>query len=579
MAIRYTDEKDVQIVLSALVEHGLRRIVVSPGTTNHTLVLSAQQDPRFILYSCVDERSAAYMACGIAEETGEPVALSCTAATASRNYFPGLTEAYYRKLPILAITSTRTLAQVGQLIDQQIDRSLQPKDTVKLSVNLPYVKDDEDAWECELKINEAILELNHHGKGPVHVNLPTRYDHGYNCNALPKIRKIERFITGDKLPELPSVNKIGIYVGAHETMSQELTDSIDRFCEKNNAVVFVEHNSGYHGKYGVHYSLAQNQQSSSFAGYRPDLVIDMGEIASWGRMQGNVMWRLSEDGLLKDPYKKLQYVFEMKEKDFFDYYSKKEGERTTYYQKVSDYVKEVHKDAMNEDFPFSNIYAAQQLSPLIPENSELQFGILSSLRAWNFFDIPSNSLSFANTGGYGIDGGLSSLVGASFINPEKIYFGVFGDLCFFYDMNALGNRQVSRNVRVLLVNNGLGEEFKTFFNHCYPWGKATNKFVAAEGHFGHKSPLLVKHYAEDLGFEYMCASSKEEFQKVYKRFVTPELTDRPMFFEIFTEDKYEDAALKQIMNTHKTAEGGAKNLAKKMLGEKGTQFVKGILGK
>ena len=103
----YTNERNVQIVIGLLKAHGIKRIVASPGSTNVTFVASVQQDPWFEIYSCVDERSAAYMACGIALETGEPCVLSCTGATASRNYFSALTEAYYRKLPILAITSTQ----------------------------------------------------------------------------------------------------------------------------------------------------------------------------------------------------------------------------------------------------------------------------------------------------------------------------------------------------------------------------------------------------------------------------------------------------------------------------------------
>lgn len=573
----YTNEVDVQIVLSSLKKHTIRRIVVSPGTTNHTFVLSAQNDPFFELYSCVDERSAAYMACGLAAESGEPVALSCTAATASRNYFPALTEAYYRKLPVLAITSIRTQCQIGQLIDQQIDRSVQPKDTVKMSVDLPYVKDDEDFWECELKVNKAILELNHHGKGPVHINMPTRYDHGYDCKELPDVRCIRRFMPHDELPPLPQNGKIAVFIGSHDLMTAELENAIDAFCEANNAVVFCEHTSGYHGKYGVLFYQALTQRQGNWSALYPDLLIDMGEIAAMGRIKGAKTWRLSEDGELKDPHKNLENVFEMSDMEFFLHYSSDVKKKTTYFEKVKKYFEDVYNTPV--ELPFSNVYAASKLHSLIPENSVMHYGILNSLRSWNFFELPENVRGFSNVGGYGIDGGLSTLLGASFMHPEKLYFGVFGDLCFFYDMNALGNRHIGNNVRIMLVNNGLGEEFKTFFNHCYPWGAETNKFVAAEGHFGKKSPLLVKHYAEDLGFEYMCASNKDEFEKVYRHFVEPSITEKPMFFELFTTDEDEDEALYRMMNKYVTALGGAKTLAKQVLGEKGTKFVKELLGK
>ena len=101
----YTDDKGTLVLMALLKEYGIKKVVASPGTGNMALVVSMQHDPYFEMYSCVDERSAAYMACGIAAESGEPIVVTCTEATASRNYLPGLTEAFYRKLPILAIES------------------------------------------------------------------------------------------------------------------------------------------------------------------------------------------------------------------------------------------------------------------------------------------------------------------------------------------------------------------------------------------------------------------------------------------------------------------------------------------
>ncbi|MBQ7629074.1 MAG: 2-succinyl-5-enolpyruvyl-6-hydroxy-3-cyclohexene-1-carboxylate synthase, partial [Selenomonadaceae bacterium] len=98
METHYTKELNALMLISLLKAHGIRKIIISPGTTNIALSASVQSDPYFELYSSVDERSAAYMACGMAAESGEPVVLSCTGATASRNYIPALTEAFHRKL-------------------------------------------------------------------------------------------------------------------------------------------------------------------------------------------------------------------------------------------------------------------------------------------------------------------------------------------------------------------------------------------------------------------------------------------------------------------------------------------------
>lgn len=116
----YSNERSIQILISLLKQHGIKKCVLSPGATNITFVASLQQDSYFELYSSVDERSAAYIACGLAAESGEPVVLSCTGATASRNYLPGLTEAYYRKLPVLAVTSTQDITRIGHHIAQVV---------------------------------------------------------------------------------------------------------------------------------------------------------------------------------------------------------------------------------------------------------------------------------------------------------------------------------------------------------------------------------------------------------------------------------------------------------------------------
>lgn len=210
----YTNERNVQIVIALLKAHGIRKVIVSPGTTNVALVGSIQYDPWFEIFSAVDERSAAYMACGLAAEAGEPVVLSCTGATASRNYMPGLTEAYYRKLPVLAITSIHDFSNVGHLMPQVIDRTVSPRDVVGLKIELPSVRDDKEAWDCEIKVNTALLELKRKGGGPVHINLATGASCSFCVKNLPAVRMIERIGYGDIHPEMPA-GRIAVFAGSH----------------------------------------------------------------------------------------------------------------------------------------------------------------------------------------------------------------------------------------------------------------------------------------------------------------------------------------------------------------------------
>lgn len=544
----YTSERNVQIIIALLKAHGIHRVIVSPGTTNMTFVVSIENDPWFKLWSSVDERSAAYLACGMAAETGEPVVLSCTGATASRNYMPGLTEAYYRKLPVLAITSTRGNHKVGHLIDQQIDRRSIPNDIAMESVTIPMVRGKEDERMCEIEANKAILALKLNGGGPAHINLYTRYSHNFSVREIPHVNAIFRHTAfEEQLPAIPKGNRIIVFVGAHANFSDRLTDAVDRFCATHDAVVLCDHTSGYRGKYEVHYQLACGQRHRHPSYGKADLCIHIGEVSgNTFTVKARHTWRVSPDGKLRDTFGNLRRVFMMPEEVFFEKYAVDGEKHTECFDAMSEEV-EMLKEKLPE-LPFSNIWMAQHMVEKLPAGSELHFGIYHSLRSWNFFKLPAGIQAKCNVGGFGIDGGMSAMIGASFVRPEKLFIGVFGDLAFFYDMNVVGNRHVGNNVRLLLINNGKGNEFRNYRHPCYFLGEEADRYVAAAGHYGNKSRQLVKNYATDLGYEYLVASNKEEFNSVIDRFLTSEITDRPMLLEVFTETDDESNALKQVLN-------------------------------
>lgn len=515
--------------------HGIRKIIASPGTTNISFVGSVQSDPFFEVYSAVDERAAAFMACGLAEESEEPVVLSCTGATASRNYIPGLTEAYYRHLPVLAITSTQHTGRIGHYYAQVIDRSVTFPDVVKKSIQLPSVFSEEDRQYTITAVNDGLLELMHREKGPVHFNLTTVYSAQFTTEELPKCRVIHRIMT-DEFPKIP-VGKIGIYVGAHEAFSPELTAAIDAFCEANNAVVICDQISNYRGKYRFLASLVNNQEKE-FGTRIFDLIIYIGSVhGTYLRFVGEQLWRVNPDGEIRDCFRNLTYVFEMEETTFFKHYSEKQQENTLIdiciqaQKKVNRLVPEV---------PFSNIWIAKETADRIPANSVIHFGILNSLRSWNFFETPEDVLCYANTGGFGIDGCLSSCIGAAISNPKKEHYLIIGDLAFFYDLNSICNA-IPCNVHILLVNNGVGTEFKNYDNRAAMFGMDADPFMAAKGHNGFRNSELVKKLCANLGVMYMCAFSKEEYNRQKEQWLCKHKS--PVLLEVFTNDKEESQAL------------------------------------
>ena len=173
------------------------------------------------------------------------------------------------------------------------------------------------------------------------------------------------------------------------------------------------------------------------------------------------------------------------------------------------------------------------------------------------------------------------MIGASLAAPDKLFFAIVGDLSFFYDMNVIGNRHIGNNVRILLINNSLGAEFHMFkqLNSIYVDDIA--KYLSAGGHYGKKSPYLLHHYAEDLGFEYLSACSKEEFLSKCQHFVASESTERPMIFEVFTDVEDENQALWNMWHIEEdhSLKGETKKIIKNVLGKNTIDKIKGIIGK
>lgn len=575
----YSTEKNIQILLALLKANGIRKVVASPGTTNYSLVGSLQNDPYFEIYSSVDERSAAYIACGLSQESGEPVMLSCTGATASRNYYPGLTEAYYRKLPILAITSHQGTDRIGQLKPQNIDRRQIPNDIAVFQTELPVVKDSRDEAYAVMEANKAILALKRNGGGPVHINIFTTYSRDFSVEELPAIRKMNRYEAWDQLPPIPE-GKIGIYVGAHNKFTEAQNKAINQFCATYNAVVFCDHTSGYYGPYKVIPTLQLMQRYAEYPIETLDLMIHIGEVSAAvfaGFIKTKEIWRVSPDGEIRDPFGKLTNVFEMSEEYFFNKFSKSDSNKMSFALEC----KQVFSRILNEipELPFSNIWIAQHLSSLIPEGSLFHISASHSRRAWNMFPFKNDVESMCNVGACGIDGCTSTLVGASLADKNRICYLVTGDLAFFYDLNVLGNRHIVNNIRILLINNGIGGEFKLKVHPCSTYEDQADKFMAGGGHFGKKSPNLIKHFSQDLGFEYLTASNKEEFNLAYKRFTESKITERPMLFEIFTDAQDEAQALEIICSIQKNGSGDIRYAVKNIIGEKGFNKIRSILKK
>jgi 2-succinyl-5-enolpyruvyl-6-hydroxy-3-cyclohexene-1-carboxylate synthase len=546
----YTDIKNIQILIALLKKHDISHLVISSGSRMKDFVFSVESDPYFTCYSVVDERSAAYFAMGVAQELNKPVGMVCTSSTATCNYLPGITEAFYQGVPLVVMTGDKDPYLLGQMEDQMIQQVNMYDRVVKKSVNLPIVTTDEDFWYCERLINEALLELNHRGSGPVHINVPVmQHSRPLTVKELPAVRAIIRIsllenhpLLQEKLCELKSAQRILVIVGQNTKI--EDARPFELFFEKYNCIFYTEHMANLHIKGAFNLAVLANT-IASFDELLPDIIISFGGTIGVyglkGRLRGKKIrhWSINENGNIIDVFKSLDTIFECTPLQFFDYVTKhvdgsmKNDE--TYYSMWMDKYKQIQFP----ELPYSNVMVIKQFLEKMPENSLLHLSILNSIRVSHFFEVPPDTKVFANIGCDGIDGCMSTFLGQAVVS-DRLSFLIIGDLSFFYDMNSIRIRHVKNNIRILLINNGGGGEF-----YIGPRPDTLDLHIAA------KHEESAKGWVESVGFRYLEARTNEEFLNHVDEFVAI-ASDKPIFFEIFTDMKTDADAVELVHNFNKS---------------------------
>src|SRR5258708_34312653 len=119
---RNTNTLWCSVLVETLVQRGMRRAVISPGSRSAPVQIALARHPRIEAIPVLDERSAAFFALGLAKQRGRPVALVCTSGTAAANFLPAIVEARETGVPLLVLTADRPPelrdCHSGQTIDQ-----------------------------------------------------------------------------------------------------------------------------------------------------------------------------------------------------------------------------------------------------------------------------------------------------------------------------------------------------------------------------------------------------------------------------------------------------------------------------
>ena len=178
----------VQSCIKALVQNlPGDNAVISPGSRNAP-VLFALNHTKKICYSVIDERSAGFIALGMAKHTRQPVILSCTSGTASLNYYPAIAEAYYARVPLIIITADRPIEKIDAWDGQAIRQKNVFRNHIRGEFQTPDSFDDESAFRAIGNQIQKCLESEL--PGPVHINVPIR-EPFYDFNKSEDLSKSE----------------------------------------------------------------------------------------------------------------------------------------------------------------------------------------------------------------------------------------------------------------------------------------------------------------------------------------------------------------------------------------------------
>ena len=168
-----TSFERIQILTDLFKQHHVKHIVFSPGSRNAPLVIGFRNDNYFETKTVIDERSAAFIALGMAQQLQEPVAICSTSGSATLNYAPAICEAYYQKIPLLILTADRPPEWIDQGEGQSINQHAIYHNYIEGSFNFPVDENPDTSWQAGRITNEAI-NLSKKSSRPVHINLPFR---------------------------------------------------------------------------------------------------------------------------------------------------------------------------------------------------------------------------------------------------------------------------------------------------------------------------------------------------------------------------------------------------------------------
>lgn len=565
----YSNKDNINILTSLLVRHGVVRAVVCPGSRNAPIVHNFSECPDMQCFPVTDERSAGFYALGMALATGCPVAVCVTSGTALLNLMPAVAEAFHLHVPLVVVSADRPQAWIGQLDGQTLPQAGALGCFVGCSVTLPEPlsggpephRDEAGCWYCGRLVNEAMMAAGRAVGCPVHINVPVSEPlFEFSVSELPDVHAVRllepcgmsdgqvSMVAGRLLEAARPMVIVGRHAccgglaDALRVLGRHAVVLREPLCPGDGVVHFDE----------VLHAVGTNPD------YMPDFILYAGDTIVSKRLKrflrsasGAETWAVSADGKIHDTFMNQTVVMALPAEVVFGAVAsyiagakdarilceETEGagvskRRGMFIDRWRTALSAAAGHAATFEPRYSQMMAVRLFESMLGDvdyDCHVHYANSSAVRLGNIY---ADHYIYVNRGVNGIEGSLSTAAGFSVANAGMT-FCVIGDLSFFYVSNALWNRCLRGNLRVLLLNNCGGGIF-----HQLPGldtSPVRDSFIAA-GHNASAHGICDSH---DIG--YLSARNAGELSRHMETFLYSG-TNRPLLFEVFT-DAEEDAAV------------------------------------
>jgi len=550
------------------VRHGIRRAVICPGSRSAPLALAFGNHPQIRSLLIPDERSAAFIALGMAQASGRPVVLICTSGTAALNFAPAVAEAYYHQLPLLVCTADRPPEWVGQRDGQTIDQSGIYGNHVKSEFNVQTDENPDRYWIANRMMNEAIASACAMPMGPVHLNFPFReplYPQpdikiSYGNPRVIRTTDVTVFPEPAEFIRLRSVLKAAkkiLLVAGQQPPDKALTKSLKGFLKNFPSPLLAEAGSNQFAfpelMYNADFFLGAIPEKQ-LNELQPDLIISWGQgivsrhIRTFLRNHpASDHWHIQEAGPVADTFMSLTQIIRCQPALFFNIVKE-----VTPLPHQPAYLKQFRHHRKRTDGlvnwpPGTEAAWVSALLSGLPAGTTLQLANSLSVRYANMFfgkTLNPGVRVFGNRGTSGIDGCSSTAIGHHLEAGGQTLL-LTGDVAFFYDRNAFWPFPPNGGFKVCLLNNSGGRIFSMIDG-------PKDRAEAGPLFIGHQ-PLTARHLCEESGIKHIDSRKSKDMNQTIGEFL--KASRKPVLLEIFTDPENDRKVFDEIKNKLNAAYG------------------------